>query len=63
MEEWPAFPLQTSPGNYYEGMSLREWYIGMALSAIGVQINPGNPISVAKAAVAIADAIMKELNP
>ena len=62
----PAFPKTCSqwPHHDNEGMSMREWYAGMALQ--GLCVTPAgefwlNEEKVAKRAVEYADALLEEL--
>ena len=54
----PAFPVvaENGLGHVSDGMSLRQWYAGMALIARGRE--PGGPVWRAKEAFAIADELI-----
>ncbi len=57
----PAFP---HPVDYFPGMTLRDWFAGQAISAIGQDLSnmeqPECIASYAKAAYDIADAMLAE---
>jgi hypothetical protein len=60
----PAFPIEDAMENIYSGMSLRDWFAGMALQECGI-IMPAKfegctPQEVAAAAYIIADAMLAE---
>lgn len=54
----PAFPCKT-PGEYYTGMSLRDWFAGQALT--GMELGKGDSFTERAAlAYEYADAMLKE---
>lgn len=67
-ESAPAFPQNAETGNmeyWKHGMSLRDWFAGQALIAVGVmQANPraagGTAEQFARTAYEFADALLKE---
>jgi hypothetical protein len=54
----PAFP-STHPHGREEGMSLRDWFAGMAMQA-HLPPPPGSHLTTAQFAYLIADAMLKE---
>jgi len=71
MKDKPAFPrsafslreegtlLKTE---LYEGMTLREWYAGMALQGVFLSNRYGEPEDAAEYAFQIADAMISQTN-
>lgn len=54
----PAFPTDMESGTHYTGMSLRQWYAGMAMQ--GLLANTDFIYhSIAKISFAVADSMLK----
>lgn len=59
---FPRKPLGPGYSNQYDGMTLREYYIGQALAGTAhAQPHEPGPDGMAKRAIAIADAVLKQL--
>jgi hypothetical protein len=58
----PAFPLMGKTG-YNEGMTMRDYFAGQALAgmttSLSPPVHPGLADEIAKAAYAVADAMLK----
>lgn len=55
----PAFPRGNTPSEA-DGMTLRDWFAGMALKVANDYLSYSEPSDLAKQAYAIADAMLEE---
>lgn len=58
----PAFPSHGTMGEVaHPGMSLRDWFAGMAMAGFSACLNaPDGPTGLSEAAYIMADAMLKE---
>jgi hypothetical protein len=54
----PAFPIQVAEHNVYTGMTIRDWFAGMALQGFSRDIE--DEVKAARWCYEMADAMLKE---